>query len=497
MRPTPTGEHVIVETSRGAVRGAWREGSAAFLGIPFAEPPVGDLRFQAPVPRRPWSGVRDALAYAPTPQRQALMEVTTIPEPSIAGDDILAVNVFTPRLPAADEEPLPVLVYVHGGGYVAGSPASPWYDGAAFNRDGVVTVSVSYRLGFEGFGWLPDAPVNRGILDWLLALEWVRDEIAAFGGNPQRVTIAGQSAGGGAVMTLLTMPRARGLFSGAVSLSGVPADIPLAAAQRTTADLAARLGVTPDLAGFASVTEEELLAAQGGGFPPLDEPSADDLLAVMRAVGGGLPLGPVVDGELHARSVPDGLRAGVGADVPLLVGSTRQEFGALAEANRHLFEDSDGADLLERLGLAPDAARRFAAALPDHHPADVIGRYVSDLLFRRRVVDWLELRAGAAPTWVYDFAWRSAVSGVAEHCLDVPFVFDLLEDPDVARVAGPGAPQALADRVHGAVVGFVRDRDPGWPAYTEPSRPVMQFDAESGAVSGGYDSARALSPAAP
>jgi para-nitrobenzyl esterase len=497
MRPIPTGEHVVVETTRGAVRGAWREGSAAFLGIPFAEPPFGDLRFQAPVRRAPWAGVRDALEYAPTPQRQALMEVTSIPEPSIPGEDVLAVNVFTPRpRPAtAGETPLPVLVYVHGGGYVAGSPASPWYDGAAFSRDGVVTVTVSYRLGFEGFGWLPDAPVNRGVLDWVLALEWVREEITAFGGDPQRVTIAGQSAGGGAVMTLLTMPRARGLFTGAVSLSGVPSDIPLATAQQTTAGIAARLGVSPDLAGFAGVAESDLLAAQGSRFPALEDPSADDLLAVLRAIGGGLPLGPVVDGDLHPWTVPEGLRAGAGAEVPLLVGSTRQEFGALAEANRHLFERSDGAELLERLGLEPAAARRFAAALPDHHPADVVGRYVSDVVFRRRVVDWLDLRQGAAPTWVYDFGWRSAVSGVAEHCLDVPFVFDLLEDPDVDRVAGPGAPQALADLVHGAHVGFVRDRDPGWPAYDERSRPVMQFDSESGVVVGGYASARALVPA--
>jgi para-nitrobenzyl esterase len=210
MRPTPTGKHVAVETKTGALRGFWRTHSAAFLGIPLAEPPCGDLRFLAPVPVTSWRGVRDALQYGPTPQRKALAEVTTIPEPSIPGDDTLSLNVFTPRPRAANglEEPLPVLVYIHGGGYVAGSPASPWYDGVAFNRDGIVVVNLSYRLGFDGFGWLPDAPSNRGSLDWLLALEWVRDNIGQFGGDPARVTIAGQSAGGGAVITLLTMPRA-------------------------------------------------------------------------------------------------------------------------------------------------------------------------------------------------------------------------------------------------------------------------------------------------
>ena len=277
--------------------------------------------------------------YAPTPQRKALAEITTIPEPSIPGADILTLNVFTPQ-PSRDAEPLPVMVYIHGGGYVAGSPASPWYDGAAFNRDGIVTVSIAYRLGFEGFGWLPDAPLNRGVLDQLRALEWVRDNIAAFGGDPNRVTIVGQSAGGGAVMTLLTMPRARGLFIRAASISGVPSDVPLEKAQQTTTASPTGSG-SSRRAGFASVSETELIIAQGGGFQPLEKPTADDLIAIMRAMDGRLRLGPVVDGELHPLAVVDGLRAGAGRDVALLVGATRQEFGALTHANSQLFEDHD------------------------------------------------------------------------------------------------------------------------------------------------------------
>ncbi|HEY7274049.1 MAG TPA: carboxylesterase family protein [Actinoplanes sp.] len=491
MRPTPTGEHVVVETPAGAVRGFWRDGSAAFLGIPFAEPPYGERRFQAPVPRAPWSGVRDALTYASTPQRKALAEITTIPEPSIPGDDILTLNVFTPR-PSDHGDPLPVLVYIHGGGYVAGSPASPWYDGAAFNRDGVVTVTVSYRLGFDGFGWLPGAPANRGVLDWVLALEWVRDTIGRFGGDPRRVTIAGQSAGGGAVMTLFTLPRARGLFSGAVSISGVPTDVPPAIAQRTTEQLAERLGIKPDREGFAGVPETDLIAAQGGGMnPPAGEPGADDLIAIMRDMYGRLRHGPVVDGELHPWTVEEGLRAGAGRDVPLLVGATRQEFGGLAHANRRLFADRELAELLDRMGVEPAVASRFAEALPGHDPADVLGQYVTDRVFRRRIVEWLDLRRDATNTWAYDFAWRSSVSGVAEHCLDVPFLFDLLEDPDVTRVAGPDAPQTLADRVHSAYVRFVRDGDPGWPPYAQGDS-VMVFDTEPTVVTGGYTSARTL-----
>ena len=323
MRPATTGEHVVVETNAGAVRGFWRSDSAAFLGFPFAESPYGDRRFLAPVPVSSWAGVRDALRYGPTPQRKALAEITTIPEPSVPGEDILNLNVFTPRPRPAigSEELLPVLVYIHGGGYVAGSPASPWYDGVAFNRDGIVTVTVSYRLGFDGFGWLPDAPPNRGILDCLLALEWVRDNIGQFGGDPARVTIAGQSAGGGAVMTLLTMPRAQGLFAAAVSISGVPCDIPLESAKQTTARLAERLTVSPDRSGFLRVPEADLLAAQdGGGLELSGEPTLEELIALVRAVDGSLPIGPVVDGDLHPWTVEGGMRAGAGKEIPLLVG---------------------------------------------------------------------------------------------------------------------------------------------------------------------------------
>ena len=145
--------------------------------------------------------------------------MTAIPEPSIPGDAILNVNVFTP-VPGEPDAGLPVFVWIHGGGYKAGSPASPWYDGRAFNRDGVVTVTISYRLGFDGFGWIPDAPHNRGLLDQIEALRWVQRHIAAFGGDPERVTIGGQSAGGGSVWALLVSPAGRGLFGAAISHSG-------------------------------------------------------------------------------------------------------------------------------------------------------------------------------------------------------------------------------------------------------------------------------------
>jgi para-nitrobenzyl esterase len=160
-------------------------------------------------------------------------------------------------------------------------------------------------------------------------------------------------------------------------------------------------------------------------------------------------------------------------------------------ANRALFEKHDVVALLERIGLGPDVARRFVRELPARHPAEVLGRYGTDLVFRRHVAAWAEARRGPAPTWLYDFTWASAVSGIAEHCLDVPFVFDLLEDPAVARLAGPNPPQELADLVHGAFVRFVTEHDPGWPPYRDGAR-AQVFDVPPALAVGTYNSARAL-----
>jgi para-nitrobenzyl esterase len=473
----------IVRTTAGVVRGRdWGTG-VAFLGIPYAEPPYGSRRFQAPEPRRPWPGVLDCLAYGPTPQRRPFAAVTAIPEPTIPGDDVLTLNVFTPG-PGA--EGLPVLVYIHGGGYVAGSPASPWYDGAAFVRDGVVVVTIAYRLGFEGFGYLPDAPANRGVRDQILALRWVRDTIAAFGGDPGRVTVAGQSAGGGSVMHLLVAPGARGLFRGAMAISGSPGDRTVADATAMTRALADRLGVTPDLAGFGGVDESELVDTGFGGPP-------STALEVVSAVSAGVRMAPVVDGDVLPWTVAEGLTRGEGADVALVVGATRDEFSMIALGAASSFEDADPVDLLVRAGLDPEIAAGYAAALAGRSPAAVLGQSVTDRVFRRRVVEWAELRAGAAaPTFAYDFAWRSGADGLSGHCLDVPFAWDVLGEEHVARLAGDAPPQELADAVHGAYVAFVRDGDPGWPAWNGDG-PVMTWDTKS-AVTGAeaYGTARLL-----
>lgn len=486
---------VEVTTAAGRVRGRWRPTtggrgnprSAAFLGIPFAEPPVGELRFQAPVPKAPWNGVRDALEFAPTAQRGD-PGVTLIPEPSIAGESTLNVNVFTPDPTTAQAGTgLPVLVWIHGGGYFAGSPASPWYDGRNFNRDGVVTVSLSYRLGFDGFGWIEDAPSNRGVRDWMLALEWVQQNIAEFGGDPARVTIAGQSAGGGAVLTLLGMPQAQHLFQGVYAISGALADVAPARAEAFGRGLAATAGVEPTVAGFSSLTEDRILELQ----KKATELGASSLGSMIE---DGLPLGPTVDGDLLPRPTREALAAGVGADKPLVLGATDDEFTmAFTGAEKKLRWVPRGF-LLNKLGLPKSVRREYLTANADITGlgnARVAGRLLTDRMFRSALLKVVADR-GSAPTWLYRFSWPSGHFGFAEHCLDVPFFFDCLDAPAMEPLAGPNPPQELADEVHGAAVAFIVGGDPGWPRHQGVKGIARVYDVPTRDVADAYASVRPL-----
>ncbi|MYW05738.1 carboxylesterase family protein [Streptomyces sp. SID3343] len=473
----------LVTTTLGPVRGTWHDHSARFLGIPFAKPPVGDLRFAAPRPPDPWTEPLDATEYGPTAQRRAFGEgPTIIPEPSIPGEGVLNLNVFTPSPgaePGADPgagpgAALPVLVWIHGGGFVAGSAASPWYDGTAFNRDGVVLVSLGYRLGIEGFLHLDDAPDNRGVLDWIAALTWVRDNIAAFGGDPTKVTIAGQSAGGGAVQTLMATPSAYGLFRGAISVSGAVMEPQSRADGIAVAELfTARTGLPATAAALRDVSDDELLALQDTLTAP--EPGAAPL--------PGLPLAPFADGELIPEDVHTAYRNGSATPAPLMLGATHHEFNAAAEFGMPDAPIEVAHGMLASLGLSAEGTEAYLALHDGATPAQVIGQALTDTLFRATSVSIAESRAALElPTWLYAFEWLSSApmfDASAFHCLDLPFAFDLLGE-GALHATGPNPPQGLADAMHGAWVAFVRDLDPGaqWPRYTREERATMVWDTK-------------------
>lgn len=485
----------IVPTTAGLVRGFWRptpgtggefSQSAAFLGIPFAEAPVGPLRFDAPVPHAAWDGIRDALTFGATAQRPGPDAPTLIPEPSFPGDSILNVNVFTP-VPDPTAA-LPVMVYIHGGGFFAGSPASPWYDGAAFNRDGIITVSISYRLGFEGFGAIPDAPNNRAVLDWILALRWVQDNIASFGGDPTRVTVAGQSAGGGAVLTLIGVEEAQLLFAQGYSISGALADVPLARAQTIGAQLAELAGVEYSRAGFESLPEATIFELQDRAQQPNGKKAG--MLTMMRGVvSGGMGLGPVVDGELITRPSVESLARS--SEKPLYLGSADDEMDLGMAGLKAKLRFIPRAPVLALMGLPKEKRGPYLAAnqeVAKQGATALVGRFISDSVFRKTALEVVRERPN---TWLYRFSWPSGKFGKAVHCLDVPFIFDCLAADGVTNIAGPSAPAALAGDVHGAAVAFIKNGTPGWAPYSEKMTTRI-FDTPSTLVFDGYASARPL-----
>ncbi|MEU9448782.1 carboxylesterase family protein [Streptomyces sp. NPDC048277] len=392
-----------------------------FLGIPYAEAPVGVRRFAAPVPRGRFREPYDASRHGATSQRVPLFATTTIPEPSVPGEDVLNLSVVTP----AGAEGRPVLVWIHGGGFLAGSPASPWYDGRSFARDGVVTVTVGYRLGVDGFAPLDGVPANLGLRDLLSALDWVRENIAAFGGDPDRVTLAGQSAGGAAVLALLSSPAAAGRFQRAVSMSGGFFEVGRDTAHGFLERLGDRLAVPPTREGFAGIDVAELQEC-------VRDLRGDEVLM----------LGPVTGDDILPLGVPEGL-ARRGLDVPLLLGATGDEF--------------DG-------GTAPEAAR-------------AAGTRVTDTLFRAACPRAARSRREAtAGTWLYSFAWPSPATGGATHCVDIPFFFDVLDAPGVREALGPRPPTELAALMHADLVGFVHGREPSWArASGRPGDPAREY----------------------
>lgn len=484
-RVDPEGDAPLVRTPSGTVRGVWEADAgptsrdrriAVFRGIPYAEAPTEALRYAPPQPRRPWDGVLDASAFGPTPMRNHV-EDTLIPEESIPGDDILSVNVWTPTLdPGAA---LPVVVWIHGGGYISGSPASPWYDGRAFARDDVVLVTLSYRLGFRGFGWIEGATPNRGVLDWICALEWVRDHIASFGGDPERVTIAGQSAGGSAVLTLLGVPRAAGLFHGAYAMSPAIADPSVAAAQAHSRELARFARVPADVDGFLSIPESRVLELQRKVTSPALPHFLHDVHELLR---DGLMIGPVADGEIVVGDVEAAVSRGSSASVPLVVGTTDDELIGLLRPGG-LLDHAPRRVVLRALGASAQSLGHWLA-----HPKTasitstktLLGRYATDAFFRSWVPRIAQVRgasASAGPTWSYCFSWHSDDPSHAGHCIDIPFAFDRLDAPGVARVAGASPPQSIADAVHGALVAFAREGDPGWVHDPGGRGPSRVFDA--------------------
>src|SRR6266487_2213998 len=422
----------VVRTRSGAVRGRYERGVATFKGIPFAAPPVGQWRFAAPVPPQPWDGVREASAFSPTPpqvdlssQRMPGLDLRPIVGESWRkGDDYLTLNVWTPD-PGAQE--LPVMVFIYGGAFVSGASSTPLYDGARFARDGVVLVSFNYRLGVEGFLPLNGGETNVGLRDQIAALTWIQDNIAAFGGDPNEVTIFGESSGALSVDTLLAVPSATGLFRRAISQSGgAQQTMSIEQASRVAARLGEILGISPTRESFASLSFEQLVAAQSQLLP------------------GSLDLTTARDGDLISAQPVDAVRRGASATVDLLIGTNSQEMNLYYVPTGFLnLIDNDEKVCAGIRGRHPEPEKLVAAyraSRPDASSGELFSAIMTDWMFYLPSVRLAEAHAPrAGGTYLYEFAWPSPVSGGkldACHGLELGFVFDTLDTPGLTGPEG-------------------------------------------------------------
>lgn len=468
-----------ITTPAGVLRGQVVDGGVLrVLGVPYAEAPVGPRRFRPPVRRGPWEGAFDATVYGPTAPQSApsgpLGEL--LPRRIIPGDDDLNLNVWAPA--AGDDHP--VMVFIHGGSWTSGSGSVGGYDGTRFARDGVVLVTINYRLGADGFAWFGDGTANLALLDQICALEWVRDNIASFGGDPANVTVFGESSGAMSIGALLAMPSAQGLFRRAILESGSTFhSISGESARLVATRLAGILQVAPSREALADVPVDALLDAQ-------TQLAAEVSKRPRRSLWGdvavnGLVFEPVVDGRTLPAPPIEAIRGGAAADVDLLIGWNTEE------ANIALVPD--GTDRVKRWMVPLIAARTglpivqgtrtYRRAFGGATAAATIGGILTDWLYRIPAIRTAEAHQR---THLYEFAWRSpAFDGElgACHGVELPFVFDNLDHPDWSGLTGDSPPQHLADDVHGAWISFARTGNPGWDAYTDSQRIVHRFDTDA------------------
>lgn len=470
-------ETVPLETPAGRLVGLRRGGILEFRGIPFAKPPLGEARWRWSAPAQPWAGVRDATRFgAVAPQAPTPFDAFLGGALSGQSEDCLHLNVFAPAIVNAKH---PVMLWIHGGAFVIGAGSQSLYDGRYLAAHGVVVVTINYRLGAFGFLALPPGTGVEGLADQILALDWVRRNIAAFGGNPDNVTVFGESAGAMCVGALLASPRATGLFHKAILQSGaahVGHDREHAA--RVAHAVLAALSLAPHETDRArEIPPGVLVKAQSAVLASAHGSDPQKL--------GRVPFQPVIDGDLVADQPIAAICTGAARNIPLLIGTTREEWKLFSAPDPRLRLMTMSGFESRVAHIAGDAAPALLSAYDTGSAFERYNAFMTDRAFAVPADRLLRARRGAAATFACRFDWRAPYLGGifgSCHALDLGFIFGTHSEGAASAFFGKGAAaDALADAMMGAFAAFAATGDPStaqtgeWPRYTEEMRSTMIF----------------------
>jgi len=482
MTSTETTEKTgIIETKSGKIQGYMKDGLEIFKNIPFAEPPLGDLRFMPPVEKKPWDDVLDASEYGFCAFQgyTALEDWFGKQEPE--SEDCLNLNIWTP---ATDGKKRPVMFWVHGGAFIMGSGISPMYDGTHLAKRGdVVIVTINYRLGSLGFLYVPGITVNVGLLDQVTALKWVHDNIEAFGGDPDNITIFGESAGAFSVLALATLPATKGLIKRVIAQSAPV--IEEKKSDKTTRSFMRSLGLKKgDLEGMRKISPEDLMKAQNKFMENMA-----DLLAFR----------PLVDGDIMPILPLKAFKNGYCKDIDFMIGSNSEEFKLFLAAPE--FKDLSGEKLenmllgfLSMAGLSMNKGKELLQLYKKEGEGldlvDILTTLTSDAMFRIHSSHYLETQNVHNPnTYNYLFTMKSPLlDGTlgACHALELPFVFGTTEAPGIGEFSGKGPDvDTVSQQMMDAWIAFARNGNPNaesipdWPAYETEKRSTMVFGKET------------------
>lgn len=470
------GPSTVRQIESGRIEGFRSDGICRFLGIPYGAPPVGPNRFREPQPAEHWEGVRDATRPGPSAFQKhkdfPVIDVAPLIGDNLEyGDDYLTLNIWAPE----DAEARPVMVFIHGGGFIIGSKDAPIHDASAFARSGIVCVAINYRLAIDGFLPIPGVPTNLGLRDMIAALQWVKRNIGQFGGDADNVTVFGESAGAMATANLVTSPLAKGLFKRAIVQSGHGAMVrDIDVAKRLVRKLAKILKIAPTVAGFRSIDPEagwpaiEKVAKPFPGIDLRDSEGHEPVYGISRFI-------PVHGDDVLPEKPIDALKNGAGKDVELLIGSNAEEMNLYFVPTK-VRAKIPGFLAKWLLGKSHPEAKKILKAygLGAKKPGHAMTDAMTDLVFRWPARRFAEEHQG--PTHVYEFDWRSPACGGelgACHGMELPFVFktlDCVTGPN--GFAGEDPPQAMADRIHQTWVDFATDGSLPWPEFDRDNRNV-------------------------